>query len=291
MHITSKILTDDIDISVVGYRGTKKEQLKPVDAKVNPIRIKSGEVLNYYNLNSKIAMQLNMQKTGQLIVYTRKRMEKKSSNDYSYSYKINNSKIEHVIVKDIKLAKDAVYKSFKVTQTPSNFKKTVINIDDVPQQIVFASKNCVDARFLFLEKKEEPMWKELKKKTNQILIGVKNKKTTRIYHRIDAEKAFDFNLNAPDDMKLKVLIRGEFTYDMHANNDYEIVLLDNGKRVKTFKLSCNRSNTMTYKNNDDLIIGTLDKIYIDVPKGKHNYKFLVPNKNKSALIRVFHATN
>ena len=74
---------------------------------------------------------------------------------------------------------------------------------------------------------------------------------------------------------------------MHSNNDYEIVLKEGSEVINTYKLSCFRSSQVEYKDNDEMIPGTLDRIYIDVPKGKHSYTLNVNNNNKTALIRVF----
>ncbi len=78
---------------------------------------------------------------------------------------------------------------------------------------------------------------------------------------------------------------------MHSNNDYEIILKEDEKIVNTFKLSCFRSSKTEYTNNDEMIPGSLDIIYINIPEGKHNYSFHLNNNAKSALIRVSEKKN
>jgi len=114
---------------------------------------------------------------------------------------------------------------------------------------------------------------------------VENPDNLKFYYK---GRAYDdpFNFTITNSTEIKILIRGEFQFDMHANNDYEIVLRDNGKIVHTYRLSCNRSNVLYYKFNNDLIPGTLDKFIIKVPKGKHKYSISINNKNKTALIRI-----
>jgi hypothetical protein len=153
--------------------------------------------------------------------------------------------------------------------------------------IQFASEFPVDARFVFVKSKEKHVWKkvETSSKASVVLVSKKSE-SERVYHRIDNATSFDFLVNTAENTMLKVFVRGEFTYDMISNNDYEIILKDHGKMVNTYKLSCERSKEMNYKNDDELIPGSLDKIYIDVPKGQHKYSFSIQNKGKSALLRV-----
>jgi hypothetical protein len=109
-------------------------------------------------------------------------------------------------------------------------------------------------------------------------------KTDLDYYRISSSQSFSFDITGPKTIRL--LSRGEFLYDMHSNNDYAIELKEGDKVINTYKLSCFRSSKTEYKNNEDMIPGTLDIIYINIPKGKHTYTIGMNNSGKSALIRI-----
>ena len=278
--------TKGVDAKVIGYKAGQKITLKPTqyDKKTN---IRSGEVFKYYKLNSKIKTTIKLDKPGKLIVYTRMRLNDKGMGDYFFSYKIDKANFTKVNVTATKPASKTMYKSFYNTKTPSAFYKTIINIDDAAQQVEFTSKDAVDARFVLIEAPEKITWTAVKTdNTDPVILTTKKTNKDRIYNRINTTKTFNFNIDAKKATKIKLFVRGEFTYDMLSNNDYELLLRDNGKIINTYKLSCDRSREMKYKDNDELIPGTLDKVFINVSKGKHNYSIAVNNNGKTALIRV-----
>ncbi len=275
-----------IAISVLGYNNGKRFVIKPTVFDENSLLL-SGKLHKYYKLNSKIATRIKLPDMGELIVYTRMRLDDKTAKKYDFSYRMGKSKYNKILVEDVKTTTNTLYKSSKIEATPSTVHKTTIKITDPSQVIQFASEFPVDARFVFVKSKEKHVWKkvETSSKASVVLVSKKSE-SERVYHRIDNATSFDFLVNTAENTMLKVFVRGEFTYDMISNNDYEIILKDHGKMVNTYKLSCERSKEMNYKNDDELIPGSLDKIYIDVPKGQHKYSFSIQNKGKSALLRV-----
>ncbi len=272
-----------VDLKVAISKNRKNSYLKP--QKATKAVLITGKTRNYYKLNSKTPTIIETNQEGKLIVYTRKRMSSKSSNHYSFSYTINDSITKKINIKNVKKSSHSVYRSLGIKQTPSTYNKTVIQTDNVYQKITFSSKQSIDARFVFKKTIQKNGWEEIETKKGKIVpLVVNKKKIIKEYTRIDHNNSFDFDISNTDE--IKIFIRGEFQYDMHANNDYVIVLKDNGKILNTYRLSSNRSNVMHYKYNDELIPGTLDKFSIKVPLGKHKYSISILNKNKTALIRV-----
>lgn len=277
---------EKVAVKVKAYKNRKKVFLQPL-SNSKKVRVTKGKRRRYYKLNSKKPTVLETNKEGELIVYTRKRISAKSSNNYSFSYQVGDSIPVKVRINNVKKSMYAAYSSTKINKTPSSYNKTIIKVKDVYQQIKFSSKYPVDARFVFIRELKKNGWEEIQTKGGiRIPLVVKKKKVVRDYTRIENKQPFVFETNKKSDTKLRVFIRGEFRYDMHANNDYEVILRDYNKVVHTYKLTCNRSNIMNYKNNDNLIPGTLDKFELIVPKGKHAYSISIANKRKSALVRV-----
>ena len=274
------------DVKVAAFKNGKKTILKPFNETVNKVTIITGKAYKYYKINSKIPTIIETDKEGELIVYTRKRIvDNSTSNNYSFNYQIEDSEIKSVRINNVKKSTHSVFRSLKVKRTPSTYNKTIIKVGDVYQKITFSANLPIDARFVFKKTTKKGGWEELESFKGKVVpLLVKNKKTVKEYTRIEKGRPFQFSVNKIEE--IKIFIRGEFQYYMHANNDYEIVLRDNGKVVNTYKLSCIRSNVMQYKYNNEYIPGTLDKFIIKVPLGKHKYSISINNKGKTALIRV-----
>lgn len=277
----------NVAVNIIGYKGSKKIKLKPQNSNIKPLSILWGETFKYYKLNSEKLTKIELNDYGKLIVYTRMRMSEDKETQYDFSYRIDGQKTKKLTIDGANLSKKATYKSIQIPETPSTYQKTTIDIKKDYQSILFSSDDQIDARFVFVKKVVDKDWKKVvTSNRTQIPLVVKKDNQIRSYNRITTSKTFDFKIVTNEPAKLKVYIRGEFTYEMHDNNDYEIVLTDNGKIVNTYKLSCHRSKVMKYKSNDDLIPGTLDKLFIDVPDGKHHYSIRVNNRDKTALVRV-----
>jgi len=279
----------NIAVNIIGYKDSKKIKLKPQNSNIKPLSILWGASFKYYKLNSEKLTKIELNDYGKLIVYTRMRMSEDKKTQYSFSYRIDDLKRKKLTIDGVDLSKKATYKSIQIPETPSTYQKTTIDIKKDYQSILFSSDDQIDARFVFVKKVADKGWNEVvTSNRTQIPLLVKKDNQVRFYNKITTTKTFDFKIDTNKPTKLKVYIRGEFTYEMLDNNDYEIVLTDNGKILNTYKLSCHRSKVMKYKSNDDLIPGTLDKLIIDVPDGKHNYSIRVNNRGKTALVRVLH---
>ncbi len=281
---------DEADITVIAFYNSEKKKLIPTN---NPEKnlIKSGKRLKYYKLNSVIPTIVNINDPGKLIVYSRKRLTENNKKGYSFSYKDKNANKRIIRVDSPKLSLSAVYKSFNIDQIPSGYTKTVIDIPNRYGELIFSSDFPVDARFLFMKDDKKTIWKDISSinKSESIILQYKESETERKYYRISEDQTFSFNVTGPK--KIRILSRGEYHYDMHSNNDYEIILKKGTEVINTYKLSCFRSSKVEYKDNDEMIPGTLDRIYIDIPEGEHTYTLSVNNNNKTALIRVSAAVN
>ena len=282
---------DDVDVSIIAYYKTgKKKKIRPVNYTEKNI-IKTGRKLKYYKLNSVIPTIIKLKNPGELFVYTRERLSADNETGYNFSYKDKNANKKIIHIPYSRISSKTLYKSYDIYKKPSGFHKTVIDIPPNYGELQFSSVYNADARFVFKEAKTKPDWKKISplNKCEKVELQYKKTKTIRNYNRISGTKKFSFNTN--DDSRIRIFTRGEFTYDMHSNNDYEIILKEGDKIINTYKLSCFRSSQTEYNNNDEMIPGTLDRVYIDIPQGKHSYTLSVNNNNKTALIRVYVSKN
>jgi hypothetical protein len=139
-----------VDVAVKSI-AKKRKSLKPIN-KAKKIRIIRGKSKKYYKLNSKKPTLVKVTGKGKLIVYTRKRLNKKDNKNYNFTYQVGSSKVKKVSVDDVKKAKNAAYKSLKTTKKPSTNHKMIIELKDGENQVVFSSQDHVDARFVFVKK-------------------------------------------------------------------------------------------------------------------------------------------
>lgn len=285
LTVYSKKNNETIDLNVYAYYGKEKKKLKPLTKNQTSL-LKSGKCNNYYKLNSSIPTIIDVTGPGKLIVYTRKRLSKNDSSGYSFSYKDKYSNVKTIHIKSVKESKESMYKSLYIKEVPSGYTKTVIDIPKKLGQITFFSEFPVDARFLYQEEDLEMNWKVINPTDNKELVVLNDKETKKVlkYHRISETERMTFDVTGPKTIRL--LSRGEFTYDMHSNNDYEIILREGKTIINTFKLSCFRSSKVEYLNNNEMVPGTIDVIYLNIPEGKHSYSLSVNNNNKTALVRV-----
>jgi hypothetical protein len=276
---------EEIDVSITAYYGKEKKKPKP-NIESETILIKTGKQIHYYKLNSVIPTIVKADGEGKLIVYTRKRLSDNNTEGYTFTYTDKYSFTRTVKVDDVKVSKESIYKSFNILEQPSTYTKTVIEIPEKYGEIIFSSDNEIDARFVFQKGKDELKWKEIVPKNNieSVILYYKETNTFIKYNRISNKQTFSFDITGPKTIRL--LVRGEFLYDMYSNDDYEIVLKEGTKVIQTYKLSCFRSSKTEYKDNDEMIPGTLDVLYITIPEGKHSYSFEINNVDKTALIRL-----
>jgi hypothetical protein len=285
LTVYSKRNNEMLDLNVYAYYGKEKKKLKPVTKNQTSI-LKTGKSSKYYKLNSSIPTIIDVNEPGKLIVYTRKRLSKNDSSGYTFSYKDKYSNIKTIHVKTVTKSKESIYKSLYIKEVPSGYTKTIIDIPKKLGQITFFSEFPVDARFLYQKEDTEMNWKIIHPSDNKEFVILNDKETKKVlkYHRISETESLSFDVTGPKTVRL--LSRGEFSYEMHSNNDYEIVLREGKTILNTFKLSCFRSSKVEYLNNNEMVPGTIDVIYLNIPEGKHSYTLSVNNNNKTALVRV-----
>ncbi len=268
--------------------GSKKwEDTLPTDSTQNKIHILVGKPFNYYQLSEKKPTILNVTGPGKLFIYSRLRLPivKNKNLPIGLIIKLDDDIVLFKNLKNKKATTNAVYLDFD--NIPSNVNKFLITVPPEKHQIKIYSKNTVsniDAHFKYLQ--ENPIsWVDLPIQVNDtVILRTNSTSKQRRYYRVENNKPVTFNVIGP--LRLRILVRGEFQYFMHGENEFKFQILENNKVKNTYKFTAQRSKKLEYKYNKELIPGTLKKFYIDVPKGNHTYKFELPtNYNKTLLFR------
>lgn len=266
----------------------KKVELRP--AKFVGIVILDGKKdYTYYALSEKSKTTLKVKGPGKLTVYARPRLENGATESRSFGIKYT---IDEKVIKVKRIGKllksDKFSYKGKLEGAPTKAGKFVINIPPGSHKLSFFKNRTyqkVHARFVFKPEKK-PSWKDLQPQDSLELVQLASAKSSkqRKYFRIDREKGFKFETTGKS--RLRILVRTEFDYKMHLENDIRIAIKQDGKVIKTYKISSKRSSNMAYVNEKKLIPGTLQKIHVTIPEGKHNYEIIVKDRKKSAVIRV-----
>jgi len=274
-----------VDFYLSGEKNGKRYKLKPInDNKI--VTIIKGNKNRYYNLASKIPTRIHLKQSGKLIVYTRKRMTGREPEAYSFEWKSKSGKIKNIHIKNAKISRVSAYTSRKIKAVPSIYHKTVIDINQASEILEFSSRDAVDARFIFKPDKKKQKWIPITVHSKTVPLKVRKKELIRKYYRLTQGKPIEFDIRTKKPVHLRILVRGEFTYDMFSANDFVLEFYESGKLVKTYKLTGERSQELIYLNEKERVPGTLDKIFMEVPSGEHHYEIKLKDKDKSALIRI-----
>lgn len=271
-------------------KNAKAKKIKPIVMPNDSINLLIGKRRTFYKLRSKSPTKIQVKGPGELYVFSRTRYERdeKGKRTYTLKYKRNGKLIKSKTYKYTTPSEGALYADKKMDLIPSKLKRLVIKIPPGNHDLEFTSSKAeedVDAYFRF-KKKLKPVWKPLslyeEKETSKLKVIGKDQ--LRSYARINDNESVKVRISGPT--KIRVYVRAEFEYHMHSNNDIRVLAYQDTSLLNTFIVSSKRTKTLEYNNRDDLVPGTLNKIYIDVPAGEHEYTFKLKDKSKSALIRI-----
>ncbi len=245
----------------------------------------------YYALSEKASTTLNVVGPGKLTVYNRVRLEngEKQSQPYYLRYLLDDKLIISEKIGPQQRSSKVKYKG-KLTGTPSKADKFTITIPPGRHTLKFykhKAKHKAHVRFAY-ERKEQVVWEERMPVNSLSSIGIKHIKTgqEQTYHRISATKGFVFK--AKEATRLRVYLRSDFNYKMHAENVVRLVLKKDGRPVATYKVTCRKSSKVEYTNDNRSIPGALEKIYVNLPDSKaQSYELVLKGgADASAIIRV-----
>ncbi|MFH1319701.1 MAG: hypothetical protein ABII90_03495 [Bacteroidota bacterium] len=271
------------------------KEIVPLNNKTTITVIAGKQHIKYYPLSSTQSTLLMTERPGRLKVFVRMQINKEKITDSIcfIKYTIDDKIVKVKKIKKFSIDTNAVYEEKSIIFLPSNVKTFTIDIPPEKHKIKFLSTNPeinIDAHFKFKEA-IKPVWEEIKLINNVSTETLKviGKSKTLEYYKLTQDTAIQLKVKGPT--TLRVLVRGEFQCSMYGNNVYKIKLIRNNSLLNTYKFSCKRSKTVEYEKNEELIPGSLNKIYVKVPVGENLYKFVLKDKDKSALMRFSYDKN
>jgi hypothetical protein len=84
---------------------------------------------------------------------------------------------------------------------------------------------------------------------------------------------------------VKVLSRIEFNESMTGKQKWRVEVAEDGKVKATYPLSASRSDTIAYEETSPYVASWAETFFIEVPKGGHHYEFMLPDSQRTALLR------
>lgn len=257
------------------------------------VTIKGTKSYTYYKLSDKKSTSLNINGPGKLTVIARVLL--KEGEEKSLSFKIKYVKDEKKqTVKEIGSLK--VTKDFQNENKPvSVSEQLIINVPPGKHTYNFnkiesGEEICINFSYV---KEPDPEWSDIKpiNKLTEVSLLYNDTKKARMYYRISDKESFKVMLKPGDHLRL--LVRSEFKQNDLPADKFRLILKQNDIIKNTFDIKTKRCEKVVYQNEQKLIPGTLDEIYIKIPTNKAAttnekllYEIILPDKSKTALIRL-----
>lgn len=254
------------------------------------VKVKSGDKnpTSYFTLSRKFSTNIKVGGPGKVSLFLRSVVEEgaEKGGAFTVKYIIDGKKVKVNKIKPISVSSKSsiIGKDEKVTVVKKvNF--TVPPGSHIIEFFVLNNGAKVFSKYYF-EKYPAPKWKAqpLSKKSEEVVLVSTKKNKENKYQRISTTESI--KVKAKEKSYLRIIVRAEFKAYMFSDNTLRIHVKENGKIIKTIQVSSTRAKYSIYKKGGKLVPGTLNKFYITVPKGDHEYEIVVADGSKTALVKV-----
>ncbi|MBO72958.1 MAG: hypothetical protein CMD35_04995 [Flavobacteriales bacterium] len=254
------------------------------------VQVKSGEksTTSYYSLSRKYGTKIKVNGPGRITLYLRSSVVEgeKYSTPFTVKYTIDGKKVKVRKVKPIAVSvKSKIVRKEGLISVVKKISFTIPPGKHFIDFIVLNNESRVYSKYYF-EKFPEPQWKTqpLTEKGEQVILVSTKKNKENIYYRVSSEKGI--SIKAKEKTYLRIMFRAEFKAYMFSDNTLRLHIKENGKIIKTIQISSTRAKYSVYKHGGKLVPGTLNRFYMTVPKGNHEYEIVVADKSKTALVKI-----
>jgi hypothetical protein len=105
------------------------------------------------------------------------------------------------------------------------------------------------------------------------------------YYRVGNQDSLKLSIIGPT--TVKVLARLEFDPTMFAEQKFRIQVYEDGLIKQIYPLRSKQSEVAEYREISTKVVGNGAKFYIEIPRGKHEYKFEIVDNNRTVLLRFY----
>ena len=111
------------------------------------------------------------------------------------------------------------------------------------------------------------------------------KETEISYYRVGEVDSLKLSVIGPT--TIKVLARLEFDPTMFAEQKFRIQVYDDELVKQIYPLRSKQSEVAEYLAISSMVVGDAAKFFIEIPRGKHEYKFEVADNSRTVLLRFY----
>ena len=277
--------------AVVAQNPTLWLPIKP-DQAPPPVKILVlGRQLNYYPLDPGSTIELTVQGPETLRVLSRVEFGKDTTDEKSYylRYERGDGKKGHIGFKTTAVA------GANLADNPAvhvgNARNAYIEVP-AGQHVYKFSRESKDKDKLYLrfyhptsdpETQAQNVAFSPAKYSAAVNLIVKEEQNT--YYRVGPQDSVTVSVIGPTTMQ--VLTRLEFDATMVTDQRFLIRVYEDGRPKQIIPFRSQPSDIADYRGRSDKVTGKADKLFVEVPRGKHEYTFEILNDGHSALLRFF----
>jgi hypothetical protein len=114
-------------------------------------------------------------------------------------------------------------------------------------------------------------------------VDLVTKEEAAAYYRLGSKDNVKLQLIGP--ATLKVMTRIEFDQNMNGRQKWRVQVIEDGKIKATHSLSAARSQVTTYREAAPFVPSRAEALFVEVPEGKHDYEFRLPDNHRTVLFR------
>ena len=272
---------------ILAQSAGKSKFLKPTNYQKKVTTTVSDKSRSYYSLNHEKPSVISVRGPGILRVITRGRFVPDAGAKIKYEilYTIDGEEQQKEKMGGVVRSKKATY-LIGTQGVPGQLKDFEIELGRGDHTIEFLLEDIevpVAVRYKFTPTKAKKReWIAFSPMQPSEPVDLVSRETIINYYRFSMKRPLNIEVNGPT--ILRVLTRIENHYHMKGRIHYRLQVTENEKVINTYQLSSRRSEIAVYKYDKDLIPGKACEFVIDVPKGKHTYKILPLDQDKSTML-------
>jgi hypothetical protein len=273
--------------------GAQKDQswvsMRPIKAPPASSVVVKNKPLLYYPLDKGQVIEIAVQGPTTLRVLSRLEFGPNTKGEKRYEYSYENDEGQKGDFQHTVTAADAVVLSLKPEIHLGNSRNVYLKVPQGKHTYKFSlGSKAADRVYLRFYGPISDVANESgsvvfqpAKYSCAVSLIVKEQET--VYYRIGPQDSLTVSLIGPT--TLEALSRLEFDPSMVTDQRFRVRVLEDGKEKQIISLHSGPSQQADYKDKSDKIAGRAARLYVEVPRGKHDYSFQVLESGYNTLMR------
>jgi hypothetical protein len=251
----------------------------------------AGKRLPYYPLQQADDISLTIQGPTTLRLLTRIDFGNATGGEKSYYIRYEREGGEKKALRRVAANSDKVVLADNKSNYLSNSSYTVIDVPSGKQNYRFFVKDNASYKLYYRffaprtysENDSSTVVFTPVKYTTTVPLLVKQKEHT--YYRVGKQDSLKISVIGP--ARITVMTRLELEMPLLTAQKFRVQVFEDNQDKHTYSLKSWTSSNTEYKDKSTKVVGKAAKLYLDVPRGKHEYTFKLPDNNRSVLFRFY----